>query len=90
MGGLSPSELACEERSRLSGSTLANVLKPTGVGVAKPIRCFLSNDLLPRYRSQGVLSFDTSVRQKGEICVNKRKWRRYGANFDHIFKEASP
>jgi hypothetical protein len=54
MGELSLSELACKEHPCLSSSIVANFLKPAGVGVAKPSRCFSSNGLLPRYASQKV------------------------------------
>jgi len=52
MRNLSPSEVACKGRSRLSISTLANFLKPTGVGVARGSGVFSSHGLLPRYSSQ--------------------------------------
>jgi hypothetical protein len=51
MGDLSPSESACKERPCLSGSILTNFLKLAKVWVAKPIRCFSSHHLLPRYGS---------------------------------------
>lgn len=52
MGGLSPFELACNACSCLSGSTLANFLKPIEVWVTHKSDGFSSNGLLPRYTSQ--------------------------------------
>lgn len=54
MRDLSSPELACEERSRKSPSTLANFPKPIGVAVAHGSSVFVSQDLLPRYPSQRV------------------------------------
>lgn len=54
MGDLSPSELACEERSRKSPSTLANVPESTGLRVDHGSGVFASKDLLPGYASQRI------------------------------------